>query len=135
MNPQKEDLEKRKLLAFCRYLRKNPEFFQAQNLHQLMLDDQSKHVKKEEKPKEEKIELPQQSESNKSEIKIEENKGEEKPKEEKKEKKKRVKKEKKVKGDEVKLEELPKDPLPLERQQAQSNLIEPGPVQEEKNGL
>lgn len=41
----KQDEEARKLNAFCRYLRKNPDLFEQHNLHHLMLEDQDKKGK------------------------------------------------------------------------------------------
>ena len=122
----KEEEERKKLLSFCRYLRKNPEFFRENNLHDLMLADQSKHVEeKKDSNEENKIE---NNSSNISNAEIKEEKENKEP--EKKEKKKRKSKKKKEEQKEL---ILPDAPAPLERQEAQSNLLEPGPVQEEKN--
>lgn len=117
----KNEEEKRKLGSFCRYLRKNPELFSEHNLHQLMLDDQDKKGGVEKEIKEEKKEIEHKDEVLNGIKEIKEKK-------EKKPRKKKVKEEKK----EEKIEEL--GPLPLiERQSAQSELLKPEAVQEEKN--
>lgn len=156
----KQQEENRKLAAFCRYLRKNPDLFNEHNLHQLMLDDQNKKgCPLESGPEpaipEEPVEIVIEASSEKidepiaksvePELKEKKKRVKKEPKEKKprKSKKKEEKLEKvEDKSEELKLSDLPEGPYPLERQQADPCLdancesehkkIEPGPVDEIK---
>lgn len=157
----KQQEENRKLAAFCRYLRKNPDLFNEHNLHQLMLEDQNKKCPLgpqpaipepvHEEPVEIIIDKPPEKIDEPCEVvidKLPEILAEP----ELKEKKKRAKKEPKEKkprkskkkepiedkSEELKLSDLPEGPYPLERQCADPCLdpepkpLEPGPVDEIK---
>ncbi len=147
----KQNEENRKLAAFCRYLRKNPDLFSEHNLHQLMLDDQNKkgkplepekEVPKEiekleepieviiDKPKEDGAKLeekPMESDLPKPEILIPEIK------EEKKENKKKEPKEKKPRKPKKKKDEKESAPPPPEPEL--KDLPENPPLLERQSGV
>lgn len=84
---QKQDEEARKLSAFCRYIRKNPDLFIQHNLHDLMLKDQDAKggIKNAEEIKPE-IKEPEKIDDAPIEIEIKKEKKAKKPRKEKKKK-------------------------------------------------
>jgi hypothetical protein len=144
----KQNEENRKLAAFCRYIRKNPDLFSEHNLHQLMLDDQNKKGKPldsekecekpeepieividkgEKKPEEKLLELPAKLDEIPPGPELEEfNKVLEEKKKEKKPRKPRKKKEDKRESapepPDLNLKDLPENPPLLERQSGVKDL-------------